>query len=124
MKCRVSIGLKAGVKAAVAFGILAAALPAGIARAQTVPETPSWQAPAGFSDEGDKPASGKGAKGKAARSAKTQPRAKVGGGYEAPMRKIDRDDIDMTGVGTVREGPAGFRPQMQKGGGMGFGGAF
>lgn len=100
--------------AAGALGLMVLAL--APAQAQTMPE---WQAPAGFDD-------GRASEGKAKRSARSQgkPQAAPVGGLGAPMRSIDRSEIDMTGVGReVRNMGSGVRPMMN-GGSMGVGGGF
>ena len=95
--------------AAAAVGALALA-PAAFA--QQLPATPDWEAPADVKP----PAKTRGGAKAASRPA---------GGLNAPMRKIERDDIDMTGVGReVRNFGSGVRPMMNSTGGMGVGGGF
>ncbi|GHE58453.1 hypothetical protein GCM10019059_17340 [Camelimonas fluminis] len=95
-----------------AVGVLAIA---PVAFAQQVPATPDWEAPA---DVKPSPKARGGAKAASRSTGAT-------GGLNAPMRKIERDDIDMTGVGReVRNFGSGVRPMMNSTGGMGVGGGF
>lgn len=92
-----------------------ASLPVG-ALAQAMPETPSWDGPSDGA-----------AKTPQARTGKTARQGKPAAGptsMTAPMRRIDRDEIDMSGTGSGRDvkGNA-FRPMMN-GGQIGMGGAF
>ena len=96
----------------VAVGVLARA---PVAFAQQVPATPDWEAPA---DVKPSPKAKGGARAATRSTGAT-------GGLNAPMRKIERDDIDMTGVGReVRNFGTGVRPMMNGSGGMGVGGGF
>ncbi|MFC0283505.1 hypothetical protein ACFFJB_07800 [Camelimonas abortus] len=94
--------------AALAAGLTAAVAAAAVAQEIRMPE---WQAPE--LDAG----AGKG------RQTGAKP-AGASGRLDAPMRKIDRSEIDMTGVGReVRNFGSGVRPMMN-GGAVGVGGGF
>lgn len=101
------------------LGLALGALMAAPAMAQQMPATPDWEAPAEV-----KPApKAKGAKATGTKAGAAS--ARPTGGLNGPMRQVNREDIDMTGVGRdVGNFGTGVRPMMTGSGGMGVGGGF